>query len=175
MPRIASLYPSRQSSSNTYTYRCRRVDHNSRLQPPTRARSTPVSTNFRKPRTLAHAQHRPRKPLSSSRHSQAAHRPSITTWKTRFCSRSRLVPEPQPSTLEEKLRIATDRVWHFERQARPSKRLHIHTSSKHRLSTKSNQHRRSHTGASANLTVPLDLRKRNRFKDRLNRIAAGKL
>lgn len=177
MPRIVSLHSSNQPSSRSKSNRHRRIGRGSYLHPPARLRSGPGLTYFRRPRTLGHTKHRPRKAFSASRHSTsrhstAAHRPSTSSWKSKFRLHSRTVPEPQPLTLEEKLRVDADRIRRFERQTRVSHKPQIHLSSTHQSRTKPKTHPRPHTGTSARLKP--SLHKRDRFKNRLNTLGSGK-
>lgn len=121
MPRIASLHSINQPSSSPHGTRHRRLDRKFHIRSPRKPRSRPTLRLFHRPRTLSHARHTPTWPSFFARHTQTTKRPSTTSWGSRFSFWSRTSQQQtQPLTLEEKLRIAGDRVRRFERQTRPS-------------------------------------------------------
>lgn len=173
MPRIASLYSPNQPSSSSYSNRHRRIDRNSYLHPPARPRSRPTLRFSHRPRTLSHAHQTPTKPSLFSRRAQDTQRPSTASWKSRFSFRSHPTQQPsQPLTLEEKLRIAANRVGRFERQTRPPTSPRFRPQTRHQSTTKPKKHTRIQAGVSSKSRT--HSRKRDRVQRRLNTFASGK-
>ena len=133
MTRTASLYPTNQPSSRPASSRHRRIDRNSYLHSPTGSRSKPTLRFSDRPRSLAYSNHTTRKPSFFGRRSQSPYQPSRSTWKEKLGLRSRSYQQPpQPLSLEEKLRVAANRIRRFERQTRPQARPQV----KHQTRTK---------------------------------------
>lgn len=161
MPRIASLYPTHQPPSGSSNNHRRRIDHNSYLHPAPKSHCYGTS----RPRFTHRIRtfHRTAsKPPRFGQRSQTA-----TYWKSKLSFLSpRSVQQPQPLTLEEKLRVAADRVRRFERpQTRPQ--------------TRPQQTRiRTSTQARTRPVLPprtkAPIRKRDKLQTRLNTFIAGK-
>ena len=168
MPRIASLYPANQPSSHPSSNRHRRIGRNSYLDPPKQSRSRYSLRFSSRPRTLAQSNRTPRKPSIFGRRSQTSYRSSTSSWRQKFGFRSQSYqPTSQPLSLEEKLRVAADRVRRFERQTIPQVRPQIKTRTKNKRHTRIRTSRASKCHAS--------VRKRDKLQSRLNTFASGKI
>ena len=158
MPRIATLYPVHQPSSGTSQHRHRRNGHNSYLHPATKPYSKRTPEFRHRPRTLAHEKHPSSKPSIFSRS-------SANFWKSKFSFRSRTTQAPpQPLTLEEKLRVAADRVRRFDRQTKPQVRPQTRAHTR--------RHPRIHAETLSKTKAPV--RKRDKLQARLNTFTSGK-
>jgi hypothetical protein len=174
MPRIASLHSINHPSSNSYGNRRRRIDRNSYIHSPANPRSRPTLRLPRRPQTLFHTHHQSTRPSFFTRHNHSTKQSSTSFWKSRFSFRSRKSHQPvQPLTLEEKLRIAANRVRKFERQTDPSTSPRFSSQTRHRPKTKSKRHTRTHAGVLPESRT--HSRKRDRFQRRLKTFTSGKL
>ena len=173
MPRIASLHSINQPSSSSYGTRRRRIDRNSYLHSPTRPHSRPTLRFPKRPHTLSHAHRQPTRPSFFARHTYSSTKPSTTSWKSKFTFRSRTSQQPvQPLTVEEKLRVAANRVRKFERQTRPPRSPLIGPQARHPPRNKPKRHTRIHAGVLSNTRT--HSRKRDSFHRRLNTFTSGK-
>lgn len=171
MPRIATLYPQHQPSSGTSKYGRRRIDHNSYLYPVPKQQSRIPYKFSSRPRTLAHKQHSTSQRSLFSRHAHNSYRSSGSFRKSKLSFRTRTRSaqvSPQPLTLEEKLRIAADRVRRFEKQAKPQTKSSI----KLQTTTRTQGHSRPHTKVPSKTKV--SIRKRDKLRARLRVFTFGK-
>lgn len=175
MPRIVSLYSTNQPSSNSYGNRRRRIDRNSYLHPPARPHSRPTSRYrfLKRPHTFSHAHNQPTRPSFFTRHTLSSNRPSTASWKSRLSFRSRTSQQPaQPLTLEEKLRVAANRIQKFERQTKPPTSPLIGAQTRYQARNKPKRHTRIHAGILSKSRARS--RKRDNFQRRLNTFTSGK-
>ena len=172
MPRIESLYPTYQPSTSLSGNRHRRIDRNSYLHPPAKPRSRSILRFSHRPRTLSNKSHKAPKPFIFGQRSQASHRRSASSWKSRLSFHSRSTQQaPQPLTLEEKLCVAADRIRRFERPTRPQTRSHIKPQAGRQTRTKSKTQTRIHREPLSKSRAPV--RKRDRLQDRLSTFVSG--
>lgn len=108
--RIASLYSTGHSPSSVHAEHRRRGHRSSYSQPPSSLPSSYPHRHFRR-------HHTSRRRSLTNRRTETSRRPFATSWKDRLGFRSHPVHQhSQPLTLEEKLRVAANRVRHFERR-----------------------------------------------------------
>lgn len=162
MPRFASLYPVVEPSSSTSNNRHPRINHKSYIHSPSNPSSRHPLRFARRPRTSSVENNTTPKPSDLNNQSHTA---PVTSWKSKHSFRSRSAQQPpQPLTLEEKLRVAADRIQRFEHQAtsedRPQTKPHTKAHSKIRAGTQS--------------TTKPPIRKRDRLQTRLNTFITGK-